>query len=86
MKLYCLMTSGEYAARMAALVDENETLRAQLGALGRPVDRSLEGDTLDMHLQMTSLEHENASLKRGLQRYQQGECHTDRGAQVYLLV
>ena len=59
---------------MSALIDENETLRAQFGALGLPVDRSLEGDTLDMHLQLASLERENASLQRGLQQYQQGNA------------
>ena len=59
---------------MSALIDENETLRAQFSALGLPVDRSLEGDTLDMHLQLASLERENASLQRGLQQYQQGSA------------
>ena len=68
------VAAGEYSERMSALIDENETLRAQFGALGLPVDRSLEGDTLDMHLQLASLERENASLQRGLQQYQQGNA------------
>ena len=68
------VAAGEYSERMSALIDENETLRAQFGALGLPVDRSLEGDTLDMHLQLASLERENASLQHGLQQYQQGSA------------
>ena len=57
---------------MSVLQEENEKLRAQFGAMGLPIDRSLEGDTLDMHLQIATLENENQSLKRGLEQYEQG--------------
>ena len=56
-------------SRMSALESENEVLRAKYGSMGLAIDRSMEGDALDVGIQMTSLQMENESLKRGLQDF-----------------
>ena len=66
---YHVISSGEYRNRYSALVEQNEMLRAHLGARGLFVDRSLEGDTLDMHLQLMTLATENEQLQQHLQDY-----------------